>query len=156
MKAPADYGTRFQDHLVEQYKLYVEMADRVSSRRSQANLFFVSVSSGLLAPLSFVSAANSKSEHTHVLFLVAGIFGLGTCLRWFLTIRSYAQLNSLKFKVVQEIENQLPFPCYQREWQLDRTGGDRRKYLRLTFVERLVPLVVGCAYATLLAYSFVV
>ena len=38
-----DYGTEFENHLFDQYKLYVEMADRVSARRMLANSFFVGV-----------------------------------------------------------------------------------------------------------------
>ena len=37
------YGDKFQDHLIEQYKLYVEMADRVSARRAQTNRFYISL-----------------------------------------------------------------------------------------------------------------
>ncbi len=32
------YGEHYQSHLLEQYKLYVEMADRISARRGQINL----------------------------------------------------------------------------------------------------------------------
>jgi len=39
----ASYGHEFKGHLFEQYKLYVEMADRVSSRRILVNPFFVDV-----------------------------------------------------------------------------------------------------------------
>jgi len=37
------YGHEFRGHLFEQYKLYVEMAARVSSRKMLANSFFVGV-----------------------------------------------------------------------------------------------------------------
>ena len=29
-----DYGPKFRDHLLEQYKIYTEMADRISQRRA--------------------------------------------------------------------------------------------------------------------------
>ncbi|WP_283130696.1 RipA family octameric membrane protein [Enterovibrio norvegicus] len=32
----------YQEHLFEQYKLYLEMADRISSRRQGTNTFFLS------------------------------------------------------------------------------------------------------------------
>ena len=35
---PEDYGSQYQEHLLEEYKLYVEMADRVSHRRSSLRL----------------------------------------------------------------------------------------------------------------------
>jgi hypothetical protein len=48
----AAYGDKFQDHLMEQYKICVEMADRVSVRRNQANSFYISLLSALIALLS--------------------------------------------------------------------------------------------------------
>ena len=43
---PADEATAF-----EQYKLYVEMADRVSARRSLANTFFLTLNTALFTPI---------------------------------------------------------------------------------------------------------
>lgn len=42
------YGSEFEKHLFEQYKLYVEMADRISARRMLANSFFVGVHTALI------------------------------------------------------------------------------------------------------------
>ena len=44
----SSYGEQYEDHLFEQYKLYVEMADRVSARRMLSNSFFVSVHTALI------------------------------------------------------------------------------------------------------------
>ncbi len=46
-----NYGGEFNQHLFEQYKLYVKMADRISARRMLANSFFVGVHTALI--LSF-------------------------------------------------------------------------------------------------------
>ena len=40
---PEKYGEKYKEHLLEQYKLYVEMADRISGRRQTANSFFLSI-----------------------------------------------------------------------------------------------------------------
>lgn len=40
-------------YLLDQYKLCVEMADRVSSRRIQTNQFYLSLLSALLAIVAF-------------------------------------------------------------------------------------------------------
>lgn len=37
------HNDKWYSHLVDQYKLYVEMADRISSRRASANSYFLSV-----------------------------------------------------------------------------------------------------------------
>ena len=46
---PEEYGDKYSAHLLEQYKLYVEMADRVSQRRDQSNRFYVTIVSALAA-----------------------------------------------------------------------------------------------------------
>ena len=41
--SPDKYGGEYQNHLLEQYKLYVQMADKISERRQSANSFFLTV-----------------------------------------------------------------------------------------------------------------
>ena len=45
--------------MFEQYKLYVEMADRISQRRMNANTFFISVNTLLCAVTSFLNDASA-------------------------------------------------------------------------------------------------
>ncbi len=47
------YG-KYQDHALEQYKICVEMADRVSSRRNLANTFFLTLHTLLFGTLGFL------------------------------------------------------------------------------------------------------
>jgi hypothetical protein len=35
----SEYGERYQDHLLEQYKLYVQMADKISARANPRTPF---------------------------------------------------------------------------------------------------------------------
>ena len=37
------YGDKFQEHLLDQYKIYVELADRVTERRHKTNQFYSSL-----------------------------------------------------------------------------------------------------------------
>jgi hypothetical protein len=111
-----EYGEKFHEHLLEQYKLYVEMADRISNRRGQTNRFYISLLSGLLALLSIVVGSHIFSDFQSVVFIVVAILGLALCILWNINIRSHRQLNSGKFKVIHEMEQHLPFPCYDKEW----------------------------------------
>ena len=43
-----DYGERYQDHVLEIYKLYVQSADNISARRQSANSFFLSVNTAII------------------------------------------------------------------------------------------------------------
>lgn len=151
MKA-IDYGKDYQEHLLEQYKLLVTMADNVSARRAQTNSFYITVLSALLAILS-LAGENFASEAQNMVFLVVSILGLVLCIVWKININSYRQLNTGKFKVIHEMEAQLPFACYDREWEFLGVGQDRKKYLQLTKVEQYIPYLLAVPYLLLLVYS---
>ena len=146
-------GDKIQDHLIEQYKIYVEMADRISSRRFQTNRFYVTLLSGLLALLSLVVTRNAFSSVLSVVFVAVGILGIALCILWYINIHSYRQLNSGKFQVIHEMEQHLPFPAYEREWELLGGGKDGKKYRQLTKVEQYVAFILAVPYSVLLIYS---
>jgi len=154
--AKESYGDNFQAHLLDQYKLYVEMADRISARRGQTNSFYISLLSGWLA---FISIGFNKSLFAgsqNMVLLAVAILGLVLCFLWHINIRSYKQLNSAKFKVIHEMEKYLPFSCYATEAEmLNKDQSNIQKYLRLTNVEKYIPLVMGLPYFGLLIYSLI-
>jgi hypothetical protein len=154
MNSPEEH---FQDHLMEQYKMCVEMADRVSARRIQLNSFYISLLSTLLALLSLLIERKLISGYQNYLLLLTSILGLTLCFTWFTNIESYRMLNSAKFCVINEIEKSLPFPCFTLEWKEltgDRTEK-RKKYKRLTVVEQYVPIIFSIPYFGLFLYSLV-
>jgi hypothetical protein len=145
------YGEKFKDHLLEQYKLYVEMADRVSNRRAQTNQFYVSVISALLGIVTIASSIVgnqilTSTKLSNTAFLAVSLLGLFLCTIWFINIFSYRQLNSGKFQVIHEIEQWLPYACYDREWIVLGKGRDVRKYLPLTHVEQYVPVLLAIPF----------
>jgi len=146
------YGEKFNEHLLEQYKLYVEMADRISERRMQTNKFYISLLSGLLALLSILVSMDKFFNQT-VIFIIVSLLGIALCILWHINIRSYRQLNSGKFKVIHEMEQYLPFPCYDKEWELLGEGKEKSKYLQLTRVEKYIPLILSIPYIFLFLYT---
>jgi hypothetical protein len=89
-----EYGKQFKEHLIEQYKLYVEMVDRVSDRRERTNRFYISLLSLLLSLLSIVVGSNILNGFQTVVIMITGILGLGLCILRYRNICSYRQLNS--------------------------------------------------------------
>ncbi len=140
-----------------QYKLYVEMADKLSARRNNSNLFYSSLLSGLLVILSLVFRENLLINITNYIFILLGVGIMGTvlCLSWFLNIRSYRQLNFAKFEVIHEMEQDLPYECYKKEWDLINQEEDfkTRSYLRLTKIEQAVPIIFMILYSILIVFS---
>lgn len=127
---------------MEQYKLAVEMADRVSARRATANSFFVSVQSALVAAFGF-------ADDDRWPLAVAGIVIAST---WWLSLRSYRMLNSAKFTVINAMEGALPASPFKDEWDiLDKKDGPlHNRYAALSFVEQTVPVAFGLLNAGLL------
>jgi hypothetical protein len=138
--------------IFEQYKLYVEMADRISGRRDKANAFFLSLN-GLI--LSGSGAAISKLSELHQKGYILIPFAV-ICLQlffWRRLILSYKQLNGAKFRIIGEMESKLPSSPYGRaEWKyLLKEGTDHSVYFPLTHLESKVPWLFFVGYLIAIA-----
>ncbi|MBA2311974.1 MAG: hypothetical protein H0V97_04135 [Actinobacteria bacterium] len=136
--------------VLELYKLAVEMADRVSARRTAANAFFATLHGGLAAAVGILGQATSREVKASVYLLVAPIAGLALSAAWFLLLRSYRDLNKAKFNVITEIERELPLQIFAKEWEQlkkDPVEGWRGRYAEQGTVERVIPAVFSVLYA---------
>lgn len=137
----------YQAALMDQYKLYVEMADRISQRRGLANTFFLTLNSAILT-LVAVFWKDQPQGLSPLLLLPALALTLGLCLAWFWVVRSYRQLNSGKFAVIGALELRLPAsPWWNGEWKALRgEQKDKSTYWALAHLEIWVPLLFGLTY----------
>jgi hypothetical protein len=144
-----DYASdeQYREHILEQYKLYVEMADRISGRRDVANAFFLTLN-GL-----FLGAAGALIDRGYVfspkwalLFPLAVL--LLECFFWWRLIFSYKQLNGAKFNIVGEFESRLPASPYRNaEWlHLLKEGKERKVYWPITHLESKIPAMFAVGY----------
>ncbi len=131
------YGENYQSHCLEMYKLYVEGAEKISDRRHLANSFFLTINTALIGIVGYVGGSIGKWNW------VVSVAGIALCWVWCRLIRSYKDLNSGKFKVVHEIEKELPLAPYDAEWEALGRGTDSKLYLQFTRIEKLVPLIFG-------------
>ena len=131
------------EQLLEIYKLHAELADRVSQRREAANRLFVALLTGML--IFFAAALRFGGGTFPTDAVLVGGSGLGVLLTlaWFIVIRSYRQLNSGKFATLLELEKQLPFAFFSREWETLGGGKNVSKYWKLSLVETFLPLIFG-------------
>ena len=129
---------QYQDHLLEQYKVYLESTDRISSRRQSANSFFVTINTALIALVSYMHLGSTTSTKYYWLVALAGI---AISYMWYRLIRSYRDLNSAKFKVIHQIEKQLPLSPFDAEWEAVSRGKDSSIYLPFTHIEIGIPWV---------------
>lgn len=140
---------KWQAHLLDQYKLYVEMTDRISTRRAAANSYFLSVNTAILAFAGYLAAGSSA----HYLWLLAAA-GITLSTLWEALIRSYSNLNRAKFVVIQQIEKCLPISPYAAEWEAMGHGLNRKLYQPVSHIERGVPIVFICLHAVVIYQAF--
>ena len=150
---PNDYGGNYADHLLEQYKLYVEMADRISQRRDQSNRFYASLLAGMIAIMVVLTRLDVADDVWAVVFLVGGLFGAFLSVVWIVNIRSYHTLNTAKYRIINELEESLPVQGFAKEWDLLTSPADSPKYFQLTRVEQFVPVIMCLLFLGLVAYS---
>lgn len=138
------------EHYFELYSLAVEMADRISGRRVIANSFFATVHTGLIA------AVSTKTFSWYV--TLAGIL---LAIVWWALLKSYRDLNSAKFQVINSMEARLPAKIFSDEWVIlkgekkeenpDISQSKMRAWLKqyreLGAVERMVPWLFAAIYA---------
>lgn len=140
----AAYGDNYQAHCLEIYKLYVQMADNISARRQSANSFFLAVNTAIIGVVGYVGGTGGDWNWA------VSLAGLILCYAWYRLVRSYKDLNSGKFKVVHEIEKELPLSPYDAEWEALGRGKDASLYLPFTRIEIWVPRVFGALHGIVL------
>jgi hypothetical protein len=144
--------------VLELYKLTVEMADRVSSRRSTANAFFLTVHTALTTVVGVITTDVSTLKASswvaaHAAVLASATAGVVLSTAWFILLRSYRDLNSAKFAVINQIEEDyLPVRPFADEWKIlkkDPVKAWRERYAELGFVERAIPVTFAAVYSSL-------
>ena len=128
--------------MFEQYKLYVDMSDKISSRRLTANTFFLTLNSAILAFQSLIT-----------LSLIIALAGIALGYMWYRLIQSYSQLNEAKFKVIHEIEKKLPYKLFDAEWEALGRGQNSKIYLSFTSIEKNIPIVFILLHLVILIQS---
>lgn len=145
---PEEYGSKEQyySHVFEQYKLYVEASDKVSNRRNAANTFFLSINSLIVTVIAFLYKEKYQlTNKWEILFPLVAVLSL--CYVWWRLILSYKQLNSAKFKIINEYEKKLPTkPYVSAEWKALGRGKKPDLYKPLSDVEKWVPRIFATIY----------
>jgi hypothetical protein len=141
----------YQTHLLEQYKTYVTSAENISNRRQAANAFFVSVNTVLI---SLVGYLNLGAKNSTKMYWVISVAGIAISYMWYRLVRSYKDLNTAKFKVVHEIEKNLPISPYDAEWEAVGRGENSKLYLPFTYIEIFVPWMFLALHLIVLAVYY--
>jgi hypothetical protein len=139
---PAD---KYQAAVLEQYKTYVEMADRVSARRALTNTFFLTLNTAVFTLIGVLLQTHQKAATWLLVFPLIAL--LGECAAWFYLVRSYRQLNTAKYQVIGQLEERLPAsPYWRAEWKALGEGKGSSRYWPLTHIEQWIPVLFAITY----------
>lgn len=122
-----DYGGEYDTVVLEQWKTCVEMANSNTEKRTNSNNIFITINAALLAVVSF--SLDYKS-------IILSVVGIAVCVVWLYSIESYKKLSSVKYHIVNEIEQRLPLKPFAYEWEKLNV---EKKYLGLTKIEKILP-----------------
>lgn len=146
-----NYGDKYIEHLLEQYKIYVNATEKISDRRQKTNEFFLGLNTALVTLLGFIFTKTNQSEMVYVLSL-ASFAGGTVCYLWYRIIRSYKGLNSGKFKIIHAIEERLPLALYDTEWEVVGRGKNKKIYWPFSHIELIVPQIFMIIYLLFLVF----
>lgn len=135
----ATYGSKLDDHTLEQYKLFVESSHKVSDRRLSTNSYFLTINSSLLTLMGLLAGIIADRKPL-VLLCVAGMLISWT---WLIQLEDFQRLNSAKFQVINELEARLPANVFQEEWR------HLTKYRGMSRTEKRIPWTLIGLYIVL-------
>lgn len=139
-------GEKYQIAVLEQYKVYVEIMDRVSARRMAVNTFFLTLNSAVIGIVGIFW--KDRPVGSPWLLVPVLVLALGECFSWYRLISSYRDLNSAKYMVVAALEERLPARAFSKA-EGDALGlmqSDWHRYKPVILWENLVPQMFGAAY----------
>ena len=122
-----EYKEGYDTLILEQWKICVEMANSNTEKRTNSNNIFITINSALFAVVTF--SLDYKS-------IMLSVVGIVVSILWLNSIESYKKLSSVKYHIVNEIEEKLPLAPFTYEWEKLKS---EYKYLRLTKIEKILP-----------------
>ncbi|WP_085108889.1 RipA family octameric membrane protein [Mycolicibacillus trivialis] len=131
---------------IDLYKLMVSSSEALVTRRQGVNTFFLTANGAILTATGLVLGHGIAVEFQKWGLLVLAVTGVVIASAWKSLIRSFGQLNTGKFVVINRIEKLLPVAVYLAEWKALDYGKNPKKYRSFTSRETWVPNTFLCIY----------
>lgn len=150
-----EYGDKYNEHLLEQYKTFIISAEKIDEQRLKTNQFFLAINTTLVTLFGFIVSTVSSIEISLLLipFCVAGI---ATCYLWRRIIMAKGKINNRKYQIIIQIEKHLPATLYGEELNLLGVKKDSNLYRPFTKTERRVPKIFIAIYISMAAFYILI
>ena len=133
--------------LLEQYKVFVKTADDITARRLATNKFYLTILLGLFTIAGFLNTKELVGYfNSYIVLILISVLGIFLSVIWYMNIESFKLLNKAKFKVIHEMEEELAYPCFDKEWEFRKGIDTSNAYPRFTQIEKFLPIAMGILY----------
>jgi|SRR5690348_2862795 len=164
-----------QELKFQQYRLFVDTAERNSDRRASTQRFYTAMHTSLLTLLIVVGGYGLLGQNTSLdgqrpdgsvvanqvqapIVIAACVIGVMLAILWHAHLQAFRRLSAAKFKIINDMEEDMPYQAFMREWEAlnGADPGMKRRHVQLTALERVVPLIAILFYMALgIAYLLI-
>ena len=140
-----DNDENYEDHYLEQYRMYLHIFNNTGERRNRSNEFFLGLNTAIIGIIGYLETKELTNQSS-LIFLFAPFIGIAICYCWYQIIISYRNLTRAKFAVIHNVEEKLPLSLFKTERELLGRGKDNKKYRRISSIEKNIPVVFIVLY----------
>lgn len=130
----------------ELYKLMVQSSEGLVARRQGVNTFFLTISGAILTAIGLIVGRGAVPRLQALGILVLAITGVVLSFAWVSLIKSFGQLNTGKFRVINRLEREFPAAIYLAEWHALGEGKEPKRYRTFTSREVWTPWAFALVY----------
>lgn len=146
-----------QSLLLEQYKIMVASAEKVTEQRLKVNNLFFTVTSSILSVAFLVGKALDFSVSGIIGMLIFTCMALMTSYFWEKLINSYGNLNKGKFAIINKIENRLRTNIFEKEWEIlteeIKYESNSKTEIKIIKAYRIFIFLIGLAELSYIFYQ---
>lgn len=139
----------YQEHLLEQYKILADSLNGLRAVKEQTNRSHTATISIVVVAASLLTRDKMFTEVPAVILSLLPLLGLSLCVIWFFNIRSFGLTMASRYRVLHEMEERLPYPCFRKALEY---MGEQEKVRRLTKSEQFLPVVFAVVFFAILVY----
>lgn len=142
-----------QERVFELYKMMVSTSEALVGRRQGVNTFFLTLNGALLTGIGLVLQGGGDKRLVASGILVIAVAGGILSIAWQSLLKSFGQLNTGKFAVINRLEQVLPAAIFTAEWKALAEGRNKKIYRSFTSREAWAPNTTFAVYALVGALS---
>ncbi|AJI74890.1 intracellular proliferation membrane protein RipA [Francisella philomiragia] len=142
---------QYNQLLIEQYRIYVELTDRTSYRRIVINLFFLVFNLVLVGIVALAISNNINVENppSGILVTIPYFAGLVFCYAWWKIIRFFRHHIQIKNSIVPSLEKRLPSKVWLTEEHIAEQKGS---FKPIRILEIYMPFIFMGIYSALFLF----